>query len=298
VVLPPQNTYLETVRRAKAITKAIARALGINGPFNVQFLARQNQLWVIECNLRASRSFPFVSKATGYNFIEFAARAMLGMDVRGDYRTLDLDHVAVKVPQFSFSRLKGADPVLYVEMTSTGEVACLGDSLEEAWLEALIASGFRLPRPGGEGVLVSVGAEEQKVKLLESVKALAAAGYEIFATAGTHRFLEQHGVKARLGRKVSESASPSVVDLILGRSVACVINVPQRTSDEATLTDGYYIRRTAADVGVPLVNDAELARLFVRALLRHPRATLPVRPLSEYHSTRISPHPGTTASVR
>ena len=132
VVLPPQTTYLETVRRAKGITKSIARALGIQGPFNVQFLARRNELSVIECNLRASRSFPFVSKATGYNFIETAARAMLGTDVRGNYRTLDLDHVAVKVPQFSFSRLKGADPVLYVEMTSTGEAACLGDSLEEA----------------------------------------------------------------------------------------------------------------------------------------------------------------------
>ena len=130
VVLPPQTTYLETVRRAKGITKSIARALGIQGPFNVQFLARRNELSVIECNLRASRSFPFVSKATGYNFIETAARAMLGTDVRGNYRTLDLDHVAVKVPQFSFSRLKGADPVLYVEMTSTGEAACLGDSLE------------------------------------------------------------------------------------------------------------------------------------------------------------------------
>ncbi|MBN2537251.1 carbamoyl-phosphate synthase (glutamine-hydrolyzing) large subunit, partial [candidate division WOR-3 bacterium] len=143
VVLPPQNTFLETVRRAKWITKAIARALAVNGPFNVQFLARENELSVIECNLRASRSFPFVSKATGYNFIEFAARAMMGVDVRGSYRTLDLDHVAVKVPQFSFSRLKGADPVLYVEMTSTGEVACLGDSLEEAWLKAAIANGLK-----------------------------------------------------------------------------------------------------------------------------------------------------------
>jgi carbamoyl-phosphate synthase large subunit len=280
VVLPPQTTYLETVRRAKVITKAIARALRINGPFNVQFLARQNELSVIECNLRASRSFPFVSKATGYNFIEFAARAMMGIDVHGDYRTLDLDHVAVKVPQFSFSRLKGADPVLYVEMTSTGEVACLGDSLEEAWLAALISNGFRLP---ARSVLLSIGTEDQKVKLLDSIRALAGAGYELHATAGTHAFLGKHGISSTLAHKVSEGASPSVVELIRTRQVECVINVPNRQADEAMLTDGYHIRRTAADIGVPLINDAELARLFVRALLRHPRASLEVRPLSHYN---------------
>ncbi len=283
VVLPPQTTYLETVRRAKGITKAIARGLDIRGPFNVQFLAKQNEISVIECNLRASRSFPFVSKATGYNFIEFAARAMLGVDVRGNYRTLDLDHVAVKVPQFSFSRLKGADPVLYVEMTSTGEVACLGDSLDEALLKAMISNGFRLP---GKSVLLSIGTEDQKVKLLDCIQQLAAAGFELYATAGTHRFLTEHGVKAHVVHKVSEGASPNVVDLILSRRVECVINVPKRSSDELTLTDGYHIRRTAADIGVPLVNDAELARVFVRALLRHPRSTLPVRPLSAYDTAR------------
>ena len=279
VVLPPQTTYLETVRRAKAVTKAVARGLRIHGPFNVQFLARRNELAVIECNLRASRSFPFVSKATGYNFIEIAARAMLGEDVRGNYRTLDLDHVAVKVPQFSFSRLKGADPVLYVEMTSTGESACLGDCLETAWLKAAIANGLRLPK---KTVLVSVGAEELKVKLLDSVRALTGAGYTIYATAGTHSFLHQHGVPSQCVHKVSEGKSPSVVDLILARSVECVINVPKRMADETTLTDGYRIRRTAADLGIPLVNDAELARLFVRALLAHPRSTLDARPLSDY----------------
>jgi carbamoyl-phosphate synthase large subunit len=280
VVLPPQTTYLETVRRAKGITKSIARALGIQGPFNVQFLARRNELSVIECNLRASRSFPFVSKATGYNFIETAARAMLGTDVRGNYRTLDLDHVAVKVPQFSFSRLKGADPVLYVEMTSTGEAACLGDSLEEAWLQAAIATGFRLPK---KTVLFSIGAEEQKVKLLNEIRSLADAGFELYATGGTHAFLEKHGIKARFAHKFSEQKSPSVVDLITSRTVECVVNVPSRTADETTLTDGYYIRRAAADFGVPLVNDAELARLFIRTLLRHPRESLAVRPLSDYN---------------
>jgi carbamoyl-phosphate synthase large subunit len=279
VVLPPQTTYLETVRRAKGITKAIARALAIQGPFNVQFLARRNELSVIECNLRASRSFPFVSKATGYNFIETAARAMLGVDVRGNYKTLDLDHVAVKVPQFSFSRLKGADPVLYVEMASTGEAACLGDSLEEAWLAAAISTGFKPPK---KTVLFSISTAEQKVKLLEGIRALHGAGFELFATAGTHAFLNEQGIPAQFAYKLSEEKSPSVVDLIASRRVECVVNVPSRVADETVLTDGYHIRRAAADFGVPLVNDAELARLFIRALLRFPRENLPARPLSDY----------------
>ena len=281
VVIPPQTTYLETVRRAKGITKAIARALAINGPFNVQFLARQNEISVIECNLRASRSFPFVSKATGYDFIEIAARAMLGESVRGRYHTLDLDYVAVKVPQFSFSRLKGADPVLYVEMTSTGESACLGDSLEEAWLKAAIANGLRLPE---KSLLVSVGGDDAKLKLLEPLRRLAAVGFDIHATQGTNRFLEAQGVRSQLVRKVSDpkQGTRDVVELIADRKVECVVNIPMRTADETVLTDGYRIRRAAADFGIPLINDGELARLFIRALLRHPRQNLDARPLSAY----------------
>ena len=282
VVLPPQGMYLETLRRTKRVTRAIARGLGIHGPFNLQLLARHNELSVIECNLRASRSFPFVSKATGYNFIEIAMRAMLGQDVRAPYQTLDLDHVAVKVPQFSFSRLKGADPVLYVEMTSTGEVACLGDSLEEAYLKALIATGFRLPK---RTILLSVGGEKDKLKLLEGAAALADAGFDLMATSGTHLFLAEHGVLTRMVHKLSQRSRPTVVDLIRDRAVDCVINVPRR-EDERTVTDGYHIRRTAADMGVPLVNDAELARLFIRAMLRHDRADLAARPLSDYVTWR------------
>lgn len=281
VVLPPQATFLETVRRAKRIVRRIASSLSITGPFNVQFLARNNELSVIECNLRASRSFPFVSKATGYNFIEMATRAILGQDVRGDYRTLDLDHVAVKVPQFSFSRLKGADPVLYVEMTSTGESACLGDSREEAFLKALLANGFRLPR---RTVLLTIGSEHHKVKMIEEARALAGAGLELVATTGTHAFLAAHGVPSRLVRKVSEGQGPSVVDLIKDGTVECVINVPLRSGDDQTLTDGYQIRRAAADVGVPLLNDAELARLFVRAFLAYRNGGLHSRPLADYFS--------------
>jgi len=315
VVIPPQTTYLETVRRAKGITKAIARALGINGPFNVQFLAKQNEISVIECNLRASRSFPFVSKSTGYDFVEIAAKAMLGENVRGRYHTLDLDYVAVKVPQFSFSRLKGADPVLYVEMTSTGESACLGDSLEEAWLKAAIANGLRLPE---KSLLVSIGGDDAKMKLLEPLRQLAAARFDIHATTGTNRFLEAQGVKSHLVRKVSDQAqghdpnvghsgscpkpakSPlpdtlDVVELIAARKVECVINIPKRTADETVLTDGYRIRRAAADFGIPLVNDGELARLFIRALLRHPRPSLDARPLSAYAAR---PRPSSSGSPR
>jgi carbamoyl-phosphate synthase large subunit len=307
VVIPPQTTYLETVRRAKSITKAIARALGINGPFNVQFLAKQNEISVIECNLRASRSFPFVSKATGYDFIEIAARAMLGENVRGRYHTLDLDYVAVKVPQFSFSRLKGADPVLYVEMTSTGESACLGDSLEEAWLKAAIANGLRLPR---KSLLVSVGGDDAKHKLLEPLRQLAAAGFDLHATSGTNRFLQTHGIPSRAVRKVSDPASEresgigsrestpqsplstpdlDVVELIADRRVECVVNIPKRTADETVLTDGYRIRRAAADFGIPLINDTELARLFIRTLLHHPRQDLDAKPLSAYAARTRSP---------
>jgi carbamoyl-phosphate synthase large subunit len=292
VVIPPQTTYLETVRRAKGITKAIAGALRINGPFNVQFLARQNEISVIECNLRASRSFPFVSKSTGYDFIEIAARAMLGENVRGRYHTLDLDYVAVKVPQFSFSRLKGADPVLYVEMTSTGESACLGDSLEEAWLKAAIANGLRLPE---KSLLVSVGGDDAKMKLLEPLRQLAAAGFDLHATPGTNQFLATHEVRSRLARKVSdpEPGTRDVAELIADRQVECVINIPKRTADETVLTDGYRIRRAAADYGIPLINDTELARLFIRALLRHPRRSLDARPLAAYAARTRPPDTAT-----
>jgi carbamoyl-phosphate synthase large subunit len=187
--------------------------------------------------------------------------------------------VAVKSPQFSFTRLKGADPVLYVEMTSTGEAACIGDSLEEAWLDAARATGFELPR---KALLLSIGTEAQKAKLVDGVRALAEAGYELYATPGTHEFLERSGVPSQRAWKLSDGKSPSVTELILAGTVDCVVNVPKRAADETTLTDGYHIRRTAADVGVPLVNDAELARLFFRALLRHGRDKPRCRPLSNY----------------
>jgi carbamoyl-phosphate synthase large subunit len=279
VILPPQATYLETVRRAKKITKGVIKELGITGPFNMQFLAKRNELKVIECNLRASRSFPFVSKSTGYNFIDLAARAMLGCNIKGNYRTLDLDYVSVKVPQFSFSRLKGADPVLYVEMTSTGEVACLGDCLEEAYLKALIATGFRLPH---KAVLVSIGGEQDKVKLLEDIRCLSSAGLKLYATCKTHEFLDSHNISSEFIYKISEEKKPCAVDLIQDRVVDCIINIPHRIQTEKTITDGYWIRRKAADFGISLINNAEIARLFIRAFLNHPLSSLHVKPLNEY----------------
>jgi carbamoyl-phosphate synthase large subunit len=208
---------------------------------------------------------------------------MLGDDTHGEYRTLDLDHVAVKTPQFSFARLKGADPVLYVEMTSTGEAACLGDSLEEAWRDAARSVGFRFPT---KRILLSIGGLENKRKFLDSARSLVEGGFELWATGGTHRFLAEHGVASSLVHKVSEGQGPTVVDLIRDRAVECVINVPTREADVATLTDGYAIRRTAADLGVALVNDAEIARLLVRTLF------LPIRdealPLGAYARRRRS----------
>jgi carbamoyl-phosphate synthase large subunit len=195
MVLPPQYTYLETVRKIKETTKKIANALKITGPFNIQFIAKDNQIKVIECNLRASRSFPFVSKVTKYNFIDLATKAMLGLDIKGKYNTIDLDYVGVKAPQFSFSRLHGADPVLSVEMASTGEVACLGNDLNEAFLKSLLSVGFVLPN---SNVLLSTGPIKSKAYLLESVKKLEEMGFNLYATEGTAKFIEQNGIKTTI----------------------------------------------------------------------------------------------------
>ena len=192
MVLPPQYTYLETIRKIKDVTKKIAKSLKITGPFNIQFIAKDNQIKVIECNLRASRSFPFVSKVTKYNFIDLATKAMLGLDINGNYNTLDLEYVGVKAPQFSFSRLHGADPVLSVEMASTGEVACLGNDLNESFLKSLLSVGFVIPN---SSVLLSTGPIKSKAYLLESIKKLAEMGFKLYATEGTAKFLEQNGVK-------------------------------------------------------------------------------------------------------
>ncbi len=264
VVLPPQRTYLETIRRAKTITKKIIKGLKITGPFNIQFIARDNRLQVIECNVRASRSFPFVSKTTGYNFIDISTRAMLGDDVRGHYKTLELDYVAVKSPQFSYSRIKGADPRTGVEMASTGEVVCFGDSYGEALIKSMLAADFKLPKAGGN-ILVSLGKEENKVKLLPSVQSLVEMGYKIIATEHTADFLKENGVPCEKVYKISTKKSPNVGNLLSDGSVDLIINIPTKTFERES-TDGFIIRRQAVDLRIPLITNRQLAEAFVTAL--------------------------------
>lgn len=281
VVLPPQRTYLETIRRAKDITKDIVRALDITGPFNIQFLAKDNHLQVIECNVRASRSFPFVSKVTGYNFIDTAMRAMLGADVKGNYRTVELDTVAVKSPQFSFNRIKGADPRTSVEMASTGEVACFGDSYSEALIKSMMAAGFRLPR---KNILLSLGGEENKVKLLDSIKKLRDMGFSLFATEHTADFLIANKVKCQKVYKIHTKRKPNVSALIDSKDLDLIINIQTRALKASE--DGFILRRKAVDMNIPLITNRQLAEAFIAALAEHcPGGTcedLPAKSWEEY----------------
>jgi len=273
LVLPPQRVNLETLRRVKMIAKGIAKGLKISGPFNLQLLAKENRLKVIECNLRASRSFPFASKVTGVNFITIATQALLRCapaDVR--YQTIDLDHVGVKSAQFSFSRLKGADPRLGVEMASTGEVACFGDTAEQALLLAMLAVGFKLPQ---KNILVTIGHLEDKLDLFPVLKTLADRGFGFFATQHTHEFLESRGVTSALLHKVSEPRSPNIREYVEGKRVDLVINIPTH-SGSAEQTDGYFIRRLATDHGIPLITNVQLMKRLVEALVREDTSKLPL----------------------
>ncbi len=278
VVLPPQRTYLETIRRAKDITREIIKELKITGPFNIQFIAKDNHLQVIECNLRASRSFPFVSKVTGYNFTEIAVRAMLGEKVSGRYHTVELDYMVVKSPQFSFSRIKGADPRSRVEMASTGEVACFGNTFGEALLKSMLAAGFRLPK---KNVLVSIGGQESKLKLLESIQTLAQMGFMLFATENTADFLKEHGIACEKVWKISSKKEPGVLSLIENGKVDLIVNIPTRAF-ELENTDGFMIRRKAVDMNIPLITNRQLADAFITALYEQQGNGLRVRSWKEY----------------
>ena len=279
LVLPPQRTYLETIRRIKRVSARIAKALKIDGPFNIQFLAKGNDVRVIECNLRASRSFPFVSKVLGVNFIEAAAAVMMGrpVPVQGS-PAMELDYVGVKAPQFSFMRLEGADPVLGVEMASTGEVGCLGEDFEEAFLKAMLSVGLRLPI---RRVLLSTGPIESKAAFLEGACLLRDLGVEIFATRGTAAFLRENGVEAIALHWPDEPKSPNTMEYIEGRKVDLVINIPKH-SGEAELANDYLIRRRAADLGIPLVTDIQLARRLAEALSKKRLSDLEVKSWQEY----------------
>ncbi|MCK5021404.1 MAG: carbamoyl-phosphate synthase large subunit, partial [Candidatus Peribacteraceae bacterium] len=273
MVMPPQRVTLETMRKLKKIAKDTAMGLNISGPFNMQFLAKNNKLKVIECNLRASRSFPFASKVTGENFITIATQALLGKaPENGKYQTIDLDHVGVKAAQFSFSRLKGADPRLGVEMASTGEVACFGENAEQALLISLISVGFKIPK---KNILLTVGKLEDKVDILPSIQMLKDEGFSFFATKNTHDFLESRGIPSALLHKVSEPRSPNIQEYLQKKRIDLVINIPTHSSVKEQ-TDGYFIRRIATDHGIPLVTNVQLAKRIIEALVQENVNELPL----------------------
>ena len=263
IQFPAQKLYVETVRRIKRISRQIAKELNISGPFNIQYLAKGNEIKVIECNLRASRSFPFVSKVLKINFIELATRIMLGLPVEKPHKNaFDLDYVGIKASQFSFNRLQKADPVLGVDMASTGEVGCLGDDLSEAVLTSMLSVGQRIP---AKNILLSTGTPKQKVAMLDAAKMLARKGYSLFATGGTHRFLEENNIPSTLVYWPSEEGKqPQALTMLHEKKIDMVVNIPRDLS-AGELDNGYKIRRAATDLNVPLITNARLASAFIEA---------------------------------
>ena len=281
LVFPAQKIYFETARRIKKISRRIAKELNISGPFNIQFLAKNNEVKVIECNLRASRSFPFVSKILKRNFIETATRIMLGAPYsQPDKSAFDIDWIGVKASQFSFSRLHQADPVLGVDMSSTGEVGCIGDDFEEALLNAMIAVGYDVPK---KNVMVSSGASKSKVDLLESTAVLAQKGYNIYATSGTAKFLNENGINATPVMWPDEDADAenNVMQMIADHRFDLIINIPKNHT-KRELTNGYRIRRAAIDHNIPLITNARLASAFIRSFCKVDINSLPVKSWDEF----------------
>lgn len=263
IQFPAQKLYVETVRRIKKISKQIAKELNISGSFNIQYLAKGNEIKVIECNLRASRSFPFVSKVLKINFIELATRIMLGLPVeKPNKNEFDLDYVGIKASQFSFNRLQKADPVLGVDMASTGEVGCIGDDVSEAILKSMLAVGQRIPE---KNILLSTGMAKQKVAMLDAAKLLASKGYNLYATGGTHRFLEENGVSSTLVYWPSETGKePQALKMLHEKKIDMVVNIPRDLS-AGELDNGYKIRRASIDLNIPLITNARLASAFINA---------------------------------
>ena len=264
IQFPPQKLYVETARRIKKISKKIAEQLNISGPFNIQFLARENDIKVIECNLRASRSFPFVSKVLKINLIELATRIMLGLPVeRPDKSVFDLDYVGVKASQFSFNRLQKADPKLGVDMVSTGEVGCIGDDARKALLTSMLSVGLRIP---GKNILLSTGNGKQKGDMLKAAQMLAKNGYNLYATPGTSRHLSENGIPNTMVFWPDSLGQPQALDLLHNHEIDLVINLPANHSD-SQITNGYKVRRTAIDLNIPLITNARLASAFIYAFL-------------------------------
>ena len=284
IQFPPQKLYVETVRRIKRISRQIARALHINGPFNIQYMARDNDILVIECNLRASRSFPFVSKVLKLNLIDLATKVMLGMPVEKPSKNLfDLDYVGIKASQFSFNRLQKADPVLGVDMASTGEVGCIGDTTHTALLKAMLSVGHRIPK---KTVLLSTGGAKQKADMLDAARMLADHGYELYATGGTSAYLTANGVKNTRVLWPSEEpgtdgSAPAALDLLHQHRIDMVVNIPKDLTTHE-LTNGYKIRRAAIDLNVPLITNARLAAAFIEAFCTVGIEGIGIKSWSEY----------------
>jgi carbamoyl-phosphate synthase large subunit len=277
IVLPPQNLNAQTMKRIEEVGHAVACALEITGPFNMQFLAKDNEVYVIEVNLRASRTFPFISKVTGINFMELFVDALFEKHIPV-VNVPRLNFVAVKAPQFSFSRLTGADPILRVEMSSTGEVACFGDDVEEAYLKAIIATGGNIPR---KGIFISLGGDEKKAKFLESARRLATLGIPLYATEKTSAFLREHGVETTMLYKIHEEKSPNVLTYFRENKIDLAINIVEGHITKE-IDDDYAMRRYAVDHNIPLFTKVKQARLFAKALTEKNLATIPIKSWNEY----------------
>ncbi len=280
IQFPPQKVYIETVRRIKRVSRQIAKELHISGPFNIQFMARDNDLLVIECNLRASRSFPFVSKVLKLNLIDLATRVMLGLPVEKPKKNLfDLDYVGIKASQFSFNRLQKADPVLGVDMASTGEVGCLGDDTNSALLTSMLSVGHRIPK---KTVLLSTGGGKQKAEMLEAAKRLVKNGYELYATNGTSRFLNENGISnTTVYWPTDEGMQPKVLDVLRDKKIDMVVNIPKDLTPRE-LTNGYSIRRAAIDLNIPLITNTRLASAFITAFTTMRVEDIEIKAWSEY----------------
>ena len=280
IQFPPQKIYVETVRRIKRVSRQIAAALHINGPFNIQFMARDNDILVIECNLRASRSFPFVSKVLKLNLIDLATKIMLGVPVEKPSKNLfDLDYVGIKASQFSFNRLQKADPVLGVDMSSTGEVGCLGDDTNQALLKSMLSVGHRIPK---HTVLLSTGGAKQKADMLGAARMLADNGFEMYATGGPHRYLQENGIDNTLVYWPSEEGmQPQALDMLHEHKIDMVVNIPKNLT-ASELTNGYKIRRAAIDLNVPLITNSRLASAFINAFCTIDIDDIDIKAWSEY----------------
>ena len=280
IQFPGQKLYVETVRRIKRISRQIANALHISGPFNIQFLAKGNEIKVIECNLRASRSFPFVSKVLKINFIDLATRIMLGLPVeKPEKSAFDLDYVGIKASQFSFARLQKADPVLGVDMMSTGEVGCIGDDTNETVLKSMLSVGYRIPE---KSVLLSTGGYKQKVDMLDSARLLFDKGYKLYATQGTHDMLAENGIESTLVYWPSdEGKQPQALELLHEKKIDMVVNINKNLT-VGELTNGYRLRRAAIDLNVPLLTNARLASAFITAFCTTPLEAIKIKSWQEY----------------